>query len=190
MDICDIFAKYPTDKSKYADFYQRRFAGLNPKTLLEIGVLEGGSHYAWKEIFPDARVVGIDIDPVIKKKFSDLEIYIGDQRDADFLDSVLAETGIPDIIIDDGGHSRSMQVKTLVHLYPKLLLGGLYIVEDVETSFMNEFNDYPQTVFEVLKMWINPVDFDGNVSRYKVGTPFSYTYSEMVFEPNICLLRR
>jgi len=186
----EAFIKYPTDKPKYADFYQHHFEGLTPSILLEIGVLKGGSHRAWKELFPNTRVVGIDIDPTIAEANKDIEIYTGDQKDPIFLNQVIKTIGKPDIIIDDGGHSRSQQVSSLIHLWPSLVSRGLYIIEDLETSFLDNYNDYYQSSFDRVRDCLYPLEWTGQLSGFKVGDPLTYIYSSIIFEPNICLMRK
>lgn len=191
MNMLEAFKKYPlTDKSQYADFYQRHFAGLKPTTLLEIGVLKGASLRAWQDIFPDTKIVGIDIDQAIADANKDLTIYIGDQIDKVFLDQVIAETGIPDIIIDDGGHCRSQQTGSFIHLWQYLKSGGLYIIEDLGTSFLEAYNDAPGSAMDYICGCLYPLEWDGNPKGRKVGSPISYLYSQIVFEPNIVLVKK
>lgn len=189
-DFNEIFSKFETDKPKYTDFYERHFGQLEPSLLLEIGVLLGGSMRGWKEFFPKARIVGLDINPDIKGVFPDLEVFIGDQVDKAFLDSVLYEIGIPDIIIDDGGHMRSQQMGSFLYLLPKLRSGGIYVIEDLETSFLEAYNDRPKTAMDMLRDLVMPTDYDGNPVGRKVGDIFNYRYASIVFEPNVCLVRK
>ena len=185
----ETFIKYPTDKPKYADFYNRYFGNLNPSTLLEIGVLKGGSHRSWMELFPNCRVVGIDIDQSCKDNNKDLEVYIGDQRDPLFLGQLISNISSPDIIIDDGSHFMSGQILSFIHLYPHLKTGGIYIIEDINTSYMDSYYDYEITLIEYMKTLIDPI---GPVNRsIKPGEDsFKFTASSITFEPNICLLRK
>lgn len=190
-DYLEIFKKYPlTDKPQYADFYQRHFAGLKPKVLLEIGVLKGDSIRAWKDIFPATEIIGIDIDQAIADANTDLDIYIGDQKDARFLDRVILEIGQPDIIIDDGGHHRSETIFSFNHLWQHLKNGGLYVIEDVGTSFCENYNDWPSTILEHIFAWSYPIEWNGNPAGIHVGSPISYRYAQIVFEPNIILIRK
>ncbi len=178
-----------SDKSKYADFYGRHFNGLRPQLIMEIGVLEGGSLRAWSKIFPDARVVGIDIEKDLKKRYPDLEIRIGDQKDSAFLDEVLGEIGIPDIIIDDGGHCRSQQVTSFNHLFPRLNSGGLYIIEDIETSYLADFNDQELSAIELIKALIVPLNYTCPEEE-PPGRIFHYAAQSITFEPNVCLIKK
>jgi cephalosporin hydroxylase len=185
-----IFEKYPTDKVKYADFYQQYIGHLNPKLILEIGVLEGGSLRAWTEIFPNARIVGIDIDEKIALANQDLTIFVGDQLDKVFLDEVINYIGIPDITIDDGGHTRLQQTTTFKHLYPKLNSGNLYIIEDLETVYLEQYNDSSFSAMQMLIAMLLPTNFDGNTAGRKLGDHFDFLYSTMIFEQYICLVKK
>jgi len=49
--------------------------------LLEIGVYNGASVKMWKEYFPKANIVAIDIDPRCKEYEEDrITIHIGDRQ--------------------------------------------------------------------------------------------------------------
>ncbi|MCJ7761673.1 class I SAM-dependent methyltransferase [Candidatus Bathyarchaeota archaeon] len=163
---------------------------MNPSLILEIGVLSGGSLRAWKEIFPTAKIVGIDINEEAGKNNPDLSIFIGDQLDKLFLNEVIARIGVPDLIIDDGGHSRLQQVTTFKHLFPKLNAGGLYVIEDIETSYMEAYDDSPQSIIQTLADILYPTNFDGNTKGRKVGDRFAYLYSSLTVKHNICLVMK
>ena len=110
-------------------------------TLVEIGVMEGGSLLAWKEwLGPGARVIGIDINPEAKELEKEgIEIIIGNQADPTFWEVFLKENNDIDIIIDDGGHQYFQQALTffciLCHAKRKIQ----FIVEDTSTSFFSNF---------------------------------------------------
>src|SRR5689334_251035 len=111
-----------------------------PLTVLEIGVLDGASLRMWRDYFPRARVFGIDVTPSAKQHEAErIHIMIGDQGDTGFLDRVLETTGPPDFVLDDGSHLREHQIGSLVHLWPRLRRRGLYIVEDVHTSYLEKY---------------------------------------------------
>jgi cephalosporin hydroxylase len=114
-----------------------------PFTMLEIGVSGGGSLELWREYFgQDARIFGIDIDPECAHRVSPPnQVRIGSQDDPKFLETVIAEMGPPDIILDDGSHVARHQITSFNVLFPHLKTGGLYIVEDVHTAYWPEFYD-------------------------------------------------
>ncbi|MEY4695846.1 MAG: hypothetical protein RIT14_274 [Pseudomonadota bacterium] len=112
-----------------------------PVSFLEIGVYKGGSLRMWRDFFaPDARLTFIDIDPACKAlEIPGTDIRIGDQTDTALLATLAAERGPFDIIVDDGGHKMDQQITSFRSLWPALRDGGLYIVEDVHTSYWPGF---------------------------------------------------
>lgn len=60
-----------------------------------------------------------------------------------------------DIIIDDGSHKTSEQIKSFEILSKQLNKGGLYVIEDLHTSFFNgkDYNyiDTKETAYEYFK---------------------------------------
>ena len=106
-----------------------------PAKLLEIGLLSGASILAWRCFFPFATTIGIDIDPKDHMAGDRTRIYLADQGSAADLDRLCAKEGPFDIIIDDGSHYNHHQIFSFQHLFPHLKDGGIYIIEDVQTSF-------------------------------------------------------
>ena len=47
--------------------------------------------------------------------------------------------GTIDVIIDDGSHINEHVIETFKFLFPKLKDGGIYIVEDTQTSYWTDF---------------------------------------------------
>jgi hypothetical protein len=62
-------------------------------------------------------------------------VRIGSQADAKFLRSVVDELGAPDIILDDAAHIGRLQRASFDALFPLLQEGGLYVIEDLCTSY-------------------------------------------------------
>ncbi len=129
------------------DHYMDIYDGLlgpwmgQPVSFLEIGVYKGGSLRLWRDFFaPEARLTFIDIDPACKAlQIPGTDIRIGDQTDTAFLSALATERGPFDIIVDDGGHKMDQQITSFRTLWPALRDGGLYIVEDVHTSYWPGF---------------------------------------------------
>lgn len=138
----DIGLKYDADKSSrfhnYLDFYEkqlpdREFAGR----LLEIGVMDGLSMKMWREYYPNAEIVGIDIKDMDFMHNSDWQVPESVKLiKCDGTDpKQTGPLGMFDIIIDDGSHYWADQQASFKHLYyNQLNKGGFYILEDLWTS--------------------------------------------------------
>ncbi|GAA2711087.1 hypothetical protein ACFY2R_18565 [Micromonospora olivasterospora] len=129
---------------QYALPYEQHLASFRDRrlTVLEIGVggyedpTDGGeSLRMWKHYFPRALVYGLD---VVDKQAVDeprVTTFRVDQADPDALRAVVERIGPPDIVVDDGSHVSAHVISSFTTLFPLLRHGGLYIVEDVQTSF-------------------------------------------------------
>ena len=133
-----------TDKTSlsgdYLRHYNRVFHERRNKTfnMVEIGVLHGASTRTWKRYFPNATVVGVDIDPSCQRHAEDrIVIEVGSQTDPEFLHYIACRYK-PEIIIDDGSHRSSDLIFTFERLFPTLCPGGIYIIEDLHFHLVPE----------------------------------------------------
>jgi len=179
----------------YFPIYERHFGDFiyKPVTFIEIGCGLGGSLQMWKRYFgPQARIIGIDINPECKRYEEDqIQIYIGEQQDPQLLEKVLTEVGIPDIVLDDGSHVMSHITATFQFLYPKMLKNGIYMVEDLHTAYWDEYEGglrKPTTFIEVCKNLIDELHADHSrgalaPTEFTKGTAGIHFYdSVVVFE--------
>jgi hypothetical protein len=138
--------KHDTDKSRgqhrYTDFYSNYLARYEAVALsfLEVGVFRGASLRMWDEYFshPEARLFAVDIKRKHLKNVPDSprwRSFEGDQSDRAFMREVRERTGPLDVVIEDGHHLPSHQIACFEALWPGLKSGGLYIIEDIHTSY-------------------------------------------------------
>lgn len=75
-----------------------------PLRIVEFGVEEGGSLRMWRDYFPRAEIIGVDIVRN-KAQYADkrIQVLIGDQKEPTILDRIVAG-GPLDLVIDDGSH--------------------------------------------------------------------------------------
>lgn len=142
-------AQYDSDKiaSHYLEQYDPIFQPWLDKniTILEVGVKKGGSVLLWKDYFPTAQIVGIDIS--LPKEFAQTErirLFEGDQADTKFLSDVATQTAPEgfDIIIDDASHLGELTKTTFWHLFDNHLKpNGLYVIEDWGTGYWEDWPD-------------------------------------------------
>jgi len=151
----------------YFDIYHRHFAPYRGKkiTIVEFGVFHGGSLEMWRNYFgPRARIIGVDIDERCRDLTGPgVEVVIGDQADPDFLRALVARVGPIDVVIEDGGHTMEQQLTTFRELWPAVRDGGVYLVEDLHTSYWSEFGggyrrpgtfiEHAKTLIDSLNAW-------------------------------------
>lgn len=129
--------------STYFETYDRLFDRYRgkPITFVEIGVLKGGSLFMWREFFgPQARIIGVELNPAARKwEDEGFEIHIGSQSDPEFLAKLKKDIGSIDVLLDDGGHTYEQQIVTTEELIDSISDGGMLVVEDTHTSYMDRF---------------------------------------------------
>lgn len=151
MTECSYFRDYPArtgdrmlfKMEHYLEHYDALLGGWQGRDIsfLEIGIYKGGSLPMWQGFLgPASRLVFLDIDPECRAlALPGTVVEIGDQADPEFLGRVGAAHGPFDLIVDDGGHKMHQQITSFRHLWPRLADPGLYIVEDVHTSYWPGF---------------------------------------------------
>jgi len=151
----------------YFEIYDRHFSRFRGTDVhvLEFGVSQGGSLQMWKEYFgPQARIYGVDINPHCKSLEEDrIEVLIGDQEDRGFLRSLRGAVPRVDILIDDGGHTMRQQIATYEELFSHVAPTGVYLCEDVHTSYWpaweggfrrrGTFIEYSKNFIDQLNAW-------------------------------------
>lgn len=142
---------YKTDKwgkHFYTPHYQSHFNKFKNKRikLLEIRVggygspLSGGQSLRMgKRFFPFGKTFAIYIYDKSFFQEKRIRIYQGSQVDKPFLENVMLEMGALDIVVDDGSHINEHVIETFKILFSQLKDGGVYAIEDTQTSYWKEF---------------------------------------------------
>jgi len=176
----ELALHYGTDKSSaghgYTAFYEQYLGPLRdgPITLLELGVWEGASLRLWRDYLSHARIIGVDkYDRDIH--IDGVEIVIAEQDDRS-----IARLGSFDVIVDDASHLSSKTIRSFHHLFPRLRPGGLYVIEDLQTSYDTEhYEEGQQTAMQ----------FCQELVHYVNGVPTDELLS-VHFLPNICFVTK
>lgn len=159
--------QYNTDKYAHGfiDVYEPYFNDMsNSKHILEIGVYYGGSLKYLSDKFKDGNIYGIDIENKTQYDEERIKTYIVNQEDRDSLNGFLKEVDVEfDIIIDDGGHTMKQQQVSFGILFKKLKKGGIYILEDLHTSRLENFGTiFPDDLITTLDM-LQSFKFTNNI---------------------------
>jgi len=111
-----------------------------------------------------ANIYGVDIDPRTKQFEEErVHVIVGDQGDKQFLRKMAAELSRIDVLIDDGGHTMRQQKATLEVMLPLLASDGVYVCEDMHTSYWSEYGggyrrrgsfvEHAKTLVDSLNAW-------------------------------------
>jgi Methyltransferase domain len=149
----------------YFEIYDHHFSRFRGKeiVMVEVGVFQGGSLQMWKNYFgPKAKIYGIDINPrVAELKEENIDIIIGSQSDRDFLRKLKNELPPIDILLDDGGHKMKQQIFTFQELFDKVKPDGVYVCEDLSTSYQMGYGGGHKrrgSFMEYSKNWIDKLN--------------------------------
>ena len=119
----------------YTPFYEKYFKIFKNKKIkiLELGSHEGKGIASFYYFFPNARLIGANINPFQMKYYSNRieEIFI-DVSSKKILQSFCNYIDINfDLIIDDASHNLRDILITLPIVFKKLKSGGYYVIEDI-----------------------------------------------------------
>lgn len=150
----------------YFPVYERHFAPWKDRTMVfwEIGVNTGASLNMFQRYFgPLARIVGIDIRPECRKLNGKpgLHVRIGNQSDEKFLQEVIDEFGVPDVVLDDGSHVTTDVWNSFQYVYPKMGKNGVYIVEDALAQYREETGggpNHPENFVNRSKIYVDQLN--------------------------------
>lgn len=180
--------KFPHHLEIYDTIFER-FRFKPDLCLLEIGICEGGSLQLWREYFNSkAAIIGVDIqDKTNLAGETNAKIMVGDQGDRNFWAMAKPQIGNPHIIIDDGSHMCADQLMTFHELFPILQDGGLYVIEDIHTSYREAYGGglyHPASFVEYLKRAIDVM----HASEFG-GKADSHIFSVQVY-PNLAVIEK
>lgn len=132
--------KMAADRNGYAEVYARLLDGLDPWTMVELGVFRGESLAVWCDVFPDTVIYGLDVDlsryhehyQTLRDRGAfrfnypfvyQFDAYEPDEPEFEGLDGI-------DLFIDDGPHTADAIENVLRLFGPMMNDGAVYVVED------------------------------------------------------------
>lgn len=183
---------------KYFSIYDKYFKKFRntDAVILEIGVQNGGSTQMWKKYFgKDAKIIGVDIDERCRSVADEqITIEIGSQDDVEFWKYFKEKYPRVDVLIDDGGHTMAQQIITFQQMFPHLRDEGIYLCEDVGTSYWSSYGggNHPNTFIEFTKRLIDEINaFDiQRVTKENVVTYNTLNISEIHFSQAMVVIEK
>jgi hypothetical protein len=148
----------------------------------------------WRDYFhSESQIVGIDINPECQKHAHDnIDVHIGSQDNEEFLMEVAETYGGFDIVLDDGSHINSHVIKTFDTLYSRVSPNGVYLVEDMHTSYWPKFGGgllREGTFIEFAKAKIDELNAPHIREDFEV-TRFTRTTDSIIFYDSVVVFER
>jgi hypothetical protein len=208
-----IFKICGTDKHRsgghwYAPHYALFFKPFRLKAIriLEIGIggyahsIGGRSINAWRCYFPFAHLVACDIQDKTMLQRSRSTVCLLDQSDPAQLRAVASKHGPFEIIIDDGSHLNDHQILTFQVLFQTLKNGGVYVVEDTQTSYLTSYGgrhadspDFDKTCtgyFLEMSKHLNACEFEPQANQSPDMRKYADEISTISFHHNLIIIKK
>jgi hypothetical protein len=198
--------QYQCDKwgpHSYTPHYEAHFAPYRDRAInfLEIGIggyedpeSGGRSLKMWTTYFSRARIFALDIHDKSAHATDRVSVWRGSQSDPRILHAMHAASGGFDVVIDDGSHMSPDVIATFQILFPLLKDGGLYVVEDTQTSYWpvlkgSSINpDSTATTMGFFKSLIHGLNHAEMVGAQPPTDTFARTVKSLHFYHNIVMI--
>lgn len=200
--LSDLAIKYGSDKHGhhyYCDHYERHLGKFRNDTILLIELGIGGYHYPdrggaglkmWVEYFKNARIAGVDIHEKTGLSTTQIRIFKGSQDDPALAQRIIDQDGRPSIVVDDASHINRLTIRSFELFFPLLAPGGVYCVEDIESSWWEEHGfdgcrdmgnySFPSTV-NFFRWLINSVNTKYNGAQELFPIESIHFYPNLIF---------
>jgi methyltransferase family protein len=175
----------------------------NPVSLLEIGIggfggrLGGESLLMWAAYFRKGRIYGIDIVDKTALTAGRIKVFQCSQTDRERLTALAREIGPFDFVIDDGSHVNEHQIETFGILWPFVKDGGVYIVEDVQTSYWPSYGggvlgtpEHGSSCMSFFKTLVDSVNLPEFLAPPPPGAGLQDTIGSIAFHHNLIVLTK
>ena len=155
--MCDLSTKHGSDKGSrhnYTTFYNLIFESIKLENLniFEVGLgtnninvpsnmgkfgVPGASLRLWKDYFPNSLIYGADVDKGCLFQEERIKTFFVDQTNSETIQKMWLDNFEKielDILIDDGLHEFNAN--------KNFFENGIYILEDIDDSYLNEVNQW------------------------------------------------
>ena len=104
----------------------------------------GASLRMWEEYFPNAEIIGADIDNRVLFQTDRIRTFQLDQTSSLSIENFKTHIGEPkfDLMIDDGLHTFDAAKNLFENIHPLLKAKGIYVIEDISPWNLNLYVDW------------------------------------------------
>jgi len=142
----------------YLRVYDDLAAAFSPRSILELGIFQGGSYVLLDKLFKPRRMSAVDIgrEPVaalcdyIADKDGRFVHFSTSQSDPEVLEHIVRDELVNelDLVVDDASHTYEETKASFEILFPLLQPGGIYLIEDWSWAHHRDFQSPDAPWFE------------------------------------------
>ena len=142
----------------YLRVYEDLIAGFSPRSILELGIFQGGSYVFLDKLFKPRRMSAVDIraKPVAPlldyvSRTENRFVHFGtSQCDIEVLKQIVQGELADelDLVVDDASHTYEETRASFEFLFPLLSPGGIYVVEDWSWAHHPDYQSPDAPFFE------------------------------------------
>jgi hypothetical protein len=124
----------------YLRFYEQIAVSFSPRSILELGIFQGGSYVFFDKLFKPQRISAVELSrepiaPLLSycQEQPNRFVHFGiSQSDRNELGRIVRDelSNELDLVIDDASHSYAHTKASFEFLFPLLSADGLYVIED------------------------------------------------------------
>lgn len=102
----------------------------------------------------------------------------------------MQQIGNVDIVIDDGGHTMRQQIHTFEEVYPHVNDGGIFLVEDLHTSYWKEYQggyhttgtfiEYAKQLIDDMHAWYSKDPKKFKINNYTTSIKAMHIYDSII----------
>lgn len=145
-DIYDLIFRFKREHVKL--LVECGLGTNNPNIISSMGIngKPGASLRVWRDFFPNALILGLDIDKSILFEEKNIKTFYCDQTNKNSIRKFCIDSNLKlesvDIIIDDGLHEFYAGISFFENMFEYLSFDGFYIIEDVIPEDVKRYKDY------------------------------------------------
>jgi len=142
----------------YLQVYDDLAAAFSPRSILELGIFQGGSYVLLDKLFKPQRMSAVDIrrEPVgplchyVADKDGRFVHFSTSQSDPEALEHIVRDELVNelDLVVDDASHTYEQTKASFEILFPLLQPGGIYLIEDWSWAHHRDFQSPDAPWFE------------------------------------------
>src|SRR5947207_6595923 len=142
----------------YLRVYEELASVFSPRSILELGIFQGGSYVLLDKLFKPQRMSAVDIrrEPVgplchyVADKDGRFVHFSTSQSDPEALEHIVRDELVNelDLVVDDASHTYEQTKASFEILFPLLQPGGIYLIEDWSWAHHRDFQSPDAPWFE------------------------------------------